>query len=75
MIQKVICPRCGQDYLRLAEIEPLKERISICPECEAFWAAEAPTTIETFRDYGNHLASVGLAWDWKLLKFLCDPEK
>lgn len=65
----MICPRCGQDYLKRATIKPLQEHILICPECEAFWKIGAQIEKSTFADYGDYIESRGYKWDWNLLDF------
>lgn len=51
----------------MAVIKPLREKIMICPECEAFWSYVAPICLEAFRDFGIYIETKGYQWDWKLL--------
>ena len=34
---KIICPRCNQDFVKLAEIPVLVKKFYFCPECETCW--------------------------------------
>lgn len=49
-MQKIQCPRCGQDWLRVAAVRATKERIVFCPECEAAWPADVDVASPSFED-------------------------
>lgn len=34
---KMECPRCNQDFVKLAEIPIFVKKFYFCPECEACW--------------------------------------
>jgi hypothetical protein len=34
---KTECPRCNQDFVKIAEIPILEKKFFFCPECEACW--------------------------------------
>ena len=66
------CPCCGQDYLIVAIIIPLQERIFLCPECDAFWDANEPPVQATVRHYGAYVQRKGYNGDWSLLDIEVD---
>ena len=58
--QKVLCPRCEQDYLRRWFLTPTGERISLCPECDATWLEGESIEQYTFTDFDVLLRARGL---------------
>jgi len=56
---KTLCPRCGQDWVVKAVIKPLRERIFLCPECDAFWKPGQTISAHNFTDFGSYVESRG----------------
>jgi hypothetical protein len=53
-IEKVACPRCGQDWLRVVLLRKLEATAVMCPECDALWAGQAPRG-DNFDDYETYM--------------------
>ena len=65
---KIICPRCGQDYVVKAVVIPLKKNILICPECDACWWPDEPVSLATFTDFTVLMEGQGIIGDWNMLE-------
>ncbi|MGK5532875.1 hypothetical protein [Streptomyces sp. URMC 129] len=37
MMERVACPHCGQDWLRLYRRNDTQQTFWLCPECESLW--------------------------------------
>ena len=70
--QKVLCPRCEQDYLRRWFLAPTEERISLCPECDATWLEGESIEQYTFTNFEDLLQARGLAYDFGVLEEVFD---
>jgi len=70
--QKVLCPRCEQDYLRRWVLTPTGERVSLCPECEATWLEGESIEQYTFTNFRGFLQARGLPYDFGLLEEVFD---
>ena len=56
---KVVCPRCGQDWLIHVRLIHLELRAFFCPDCEALWLTAADLGPTTFEDYGTFMIRHG----------------
>jgi hypothetical protein len=59
MSRQVVCPRCGQDWLRRVRLIALNMVAVICPECEALWLSEEAVGPATWVDYGTFMKESG----------------
>jgi len=51
---KVACPRCGQDWLRIVRLNYLEQTAVLCQECDALWAGRPPRN-DNFEDYETYM--------------------
>jgi len=51
---KVACPRCGQDWLRVVLLKHLDATAVMCRECDALWAGRPPRN-DNFDDYETYM--------------------
>ncbi len=68
MTTATLCPRCQQDDLRLWTLEPTKERIALCPECDATWLAGQTPAVETYTDFEDFLSRRDLPYTFAILR-------
>jgi hypothetical protein len=52
--KKVVCPRCGQDWLRVVLLKQLEATGVMCPECDALWVGRPPRK-DNFDDYETYM--------------------
>jgi hypothetical protein len=57
--EKLVCPRCGQDWLHDARLVRSGRAAVFCPECEALWVDVVPGA-DNFLDYGTFMHSQGV---------------
>lgn len=67
---KVICPRCGQDWVNSALLVSSSQEIFICPECDAFWRPDDEISRQTFRDLHGYYAERGIDDPWDDIKLI-----
>ncbi len=60
MKSKVVCPRCGQDFLVHVGLVNLKSDIVLCEECEAMWPTAATVASRTFVEFSSYMRSHNL---------------
>jgi len=58
-VNKVECPRCGQDWLRHVRLVALSLDAIFCPECEALWQTPEDVGQTTFEDYETFMIAHG----------------
>jgi len=67
-MSKILCPRCGQDFVTKALIKPLNITVHLCPECDACWHLSDEITFGNFFDFSTYMAEFGLTggggWDY-----------
>jgi ribosomal protein S27AE len=56
---RVPCPRCGQDWLYVVQLQHLAQDAVFCPECEALWLAGEDPQFTNFREYGKFMRAHG----------------
>jgi transcription elongation factor Elf1 len=56
---KVVCPRCGQDWLIHVRLIHLDRHAIFCPECEALWHTAADVGVSPFEDYETFMIRNG----------------
>lgn len=59
----LVCPRCGQDYVRPARLVVTGEAMMMCDECLAVWALDQEITKPTFTQLSKFAADRGLPPD------------
>lgn len=52
MSSRVVCPRCGQDFLVRVELVALNRKAILCPECDALWLHEQDVRPPVAGSYG-----------------------
>jgi len=57
-VNRIECPRCGQDWLLEVRLVYLNVRATLCPECDALWVARAAEA-DNFEDYGTFMRGHG----------------
>lgn len=66
----MICPRCQQDEIVVAEIKATGAVIYVCPECDATWLLKDEISSERFLDCGTLMKGMGLSQLWDELKVI-----
>lgn len=61
----MLCPRCEQGEVVVANIIKTKDTVYVCEECEATWFSEEDIGKEEFVDFGTYMESIGLEPLWK----------
>ncbi len=66
MTNRVLCPRCGQDYVQRVELVALSRSAILCPECDALWFNRddvRPPNLGSYGvdwfDYGTYMKTAG----------------
>ena len=56
---RVLCPRCGQDWLIHVRLVPLNLDAIRCPDCEALWLTAEEIGPASFVDYNTFMMQRG----------------
>lgn len=61
----MLCPRCEQGDIAVAQIKKTGKDIYVCHECEATWFSLADIGAKPFVDFGAYMEELGLLplWD------------
>lgn len=61
----MLCPRCVQGDIALAQVKKNGENIYVCQECEAVWFSLFDIGVKPFVDFGIYMEGLGALplWD------------
>jgi protein-arginine kinase activator protein McsA len=60
----MLCPRCQQGDIAIAEVKKTGKTIYICEECEATWFSKEDIGVSPFEDFGTYMEKLGLSPVW-----------
>ena len=63
----MLCPRCEQGYIAVAQIKKNEEYIYVCQECDATWFSSADIGVKQFVDFETYMLELGLLPSWSEL--------
>jgi hypothetical protein len=64
MNEPIVCPGCGQGWVRHFRILALEKEIYLCDECETMWATRQGIGRETPANFVDFMRSYGLKGLW-----------
>ena len=67
---KIVCPRCGQDWVYSAHLVSSNREIYLCPECDAFWWPDDQISQQTYRNLDAYYAERGIDDPWEDIKLV-----
>lgn len=68
--ERVVCPRCSQDYVRRVRIIPIHRVVFLCPECDALWELDQPIVKASYTDFSAYMDIYHLPGDWSFIEML-----
>lgn len=57
--RRVVCPCCGQEWLRIVRLVAPGEEAIWCRECDATWLKGVEVSVATCQDYGTLMRRLG----------------
>jgi ribosomal protein L37AE/L43A len=62
---EMLCPRCAQGDIAVAQIKKTGQDIYVCQECEATWFSSTDIGVMPFVDFGTYMEKLDLSplWD------------
>ncbi len=61
MRNDIVCPNCGQDWVKPYRIKKTDELFQLCDECDAVWAIGIEPNLKAFWDFRAFMAVRGLS--------------
>ena len=70
IVADLICPVCGQDYIKRVKITPLQQVVLVCEECRSLWELAIPIRTDTRIFYADYMRLYNLAASWRYVEVI-----